>query len=224
MTDLSELDVLLKPHDLVVLGALDGAEPAGRFPPLVLVGNAGSSIWPAFVESQEYNDRQPHPLDRWSKRIGLAVAAKLGADVVFPFEGPPYPPVLDWAGQAGQAHPSPISMFIHQQYGLWHAYRFVLLLREPLTGFSSNRHLASPCLSCTSQPCLSTCPVDAFTLGRYRVDDCVAYLAGDESSECREQGCRARRACPMAVDFQYRASHARFHIEAFLTSQTGSKK
>jgi len=220
MTDSSELEALLKPHGLVVLGALDGAEAAGRFRPLVLVGNAGSSNWPAFVESQEFSDRQPHPLDRWSKRIGLAVAAKLGTGVVFPFEGPPYPPVLVWAGQAGLAHPSPISMFIHQKYGLWHAYRFALILSEPLSGSPPVLQGASPCLSCIEQPCLSACPVDAFSAGAYRVDDCVAYLAGDESSECREQGCRARRACPKAVDLQYRATHARFHMKAFLASQT----
>ncbi len=222
MTDISELENLLKPHGLVVLGSLDGTERGGRFPPLVLVGNAGSSIWPAFKESQEYSDRQPHPLDRWSKRIGSAVAAKLGADVVLPFEGPPYPPVLDWAAQAGQAHPSPISMFIHQQYGLWHAYRFVLIFREPLSGFPPVLHVTSPCLSCIEQPCLSACPVDAFSAGKYRVNDCVAYLAGDDSSKCREQGCSARRACPVAVDYQYRDRHARFHMDAFLASQTHS--
>lgn len=219
MTDISDIDVLLQPYGLVVLGAFDEAVPEEQTLQIVLVGNAGSSIWPAFTGSGEYGDDLPHPLDRWSKRVGTAVAKELGADVVFPFEGPPYPPVLDWAGNSGQASPSPISLFIHREYGLWHAYRFVLLLREPLSGSPPALHLDSPCLSCTDQPCLTACPVDAFTVGKYEVDDCVAYLAGDEYSVCRQQGCAARRACPVATDFQYRASHARFHMDAFLASQ-----
>jgi hypothetical protein len=219
MTDISGIDALLRPHGLVVLGATDEAVSGEQAQEIVLVGNAGSSIWPAFAGSGEYSDNLPHPLDRWSKRVGMAVAEKLDADIVFPFEGPPYPPVLDWAGNSGQASPSPISLFIHREYGLWHAYRFVLLLREPVSGFPPALPLDTPCLSCTDQPCLSSCPVDAFTVGKYQVDDCVAYLAGDENSACREQGCGARRACPVATDFQYRARHARFHMDAFLASQ-----
>jgi len=214
MTDISAIEDLLQPHGLLVLGTLDG---------IVLVGNAGSSMWPAFSSSQESSDGLPHPLDRWSRRIGTTVAVELDADVVFPFEGPPYPPVLDWARRAGQAYPSPISLFIHQKYGLWHAYRFALLLRGPPSGFPPVAHVASPCLSCPTQPCLSACPVDAFTGDTYRVDDCVAYLAGDERSECRQRGCSSRRACPIGVELQYQTGHARFHMNAFLAAQSSSK-
>jgi len=190
-----------------------------RETPLLLVGNAGSSLWPAFAGSRENSDGLPHPMDRWSKRIGTAVAAELESVAVFPFDGPPYPPVLDWAKQAGQAYPSPISMFIHGKYGLWHAYRFALLLRGPLSGIPPSAPEVQPCLSCAEQPCLSACPVDAFADDRYLVDDCVAYLAASEHSDCRQSGCRARRACPFGVEFHYQAGHARFHMNAFLVSQ-----
>jgi hypothetical protein len=261
MTDISEIRNLIEPHGLVILGILGVAHET----PLVLVGNAGSPMWQAFAGSRENSDAQPHPMDRWSKRIGTAVAAELdtepqatrrprlgksseasgtrgverplnaversrlppqaGAgkrdslDVVFPFDGPPYPPVLDWAKQAGRAYPSPISMFIHGKYGLWHAYRFALLLREAISGISPSAPEIHPCLSCAEQPCLSACPVDAFADDRYRVDACVAYLAASEHSDCRQRGCRARRACPVGVEFQYQAGHARFHMNAFLASQ-----
>jgi hypothetical protein len=227
MTDLSTIIGLLHTHGLVVLGTLDRRDAGGDVflrnqrstGQIVLVGNAGSSIWPEFTGSREYSDNLPHPMDRWSKRIGTEIAAKLDAGVVFPFEGPPYPPVLDWAGKAGCAFPSPISMFIHGEYGLWHAHRFALQLPEPLSGFHPVSQAASPCLSCAAQPCLSACPVDAFVVGRYRVDDCVAYLAGDENSACRQSGCSARRSCPVGVEFHYQSGHARFHMNAFLDAQ-----
>ncbi len=215
MIDLSTLENLLQPHGLVVLGILE--EPPVRR--IVLVGNVGSSIWQTFTRSPENQDGQPHPMDRWSKRVGLSIATELKADVIFPFEGPPYPPVLSWTEQAGQAFPSPISMFIHRKYGLWHAYRFALLLKGALSGAKEPGPGVSPCLTCATQPCLSACPVDAFSGEKYRVGDCVDYLASDTDSPCREQGCTARKACPVAVQNQYESAHARFHMNAFLAAQ-----
>jgi hypothetical protein len=215
LTDISGIEELLRLHGLVILGLL---------PDAVLVGNAGSSCWRYFERSAEYMDGQPHPMDRWSRRIGLAVAKKLDAQPVFPFEGPPYPPVLAWALKSGQAQPSPISMYIHRDYGLWHAHRFALFFSKPLPGIKSTAEMESPCLSCVGQPCLEACPVGAFDENIYRVDDCIDFLASDENSSCRQRGCGARRACPAGVEFRYRASHARFHMEAFLVSQKTSKK
>jgi len=231
ISDMSGLKGLLGSQGLTVLGFLDGAELEDNFHSgdhspvfqLVLVGSAGSSLWPAFTHSREYSDGLPHPLDRWSKRIGSAVADELEAEVVFPFEGPPYPPVLDWARKTGQASASPISMFIHQDYGLWHAYRFVLLMSKPLSGAVAESTGSHACISCKDQPCLGACPVGAFTGETYRVKDCVTYLAGDENSDCRQQGCSARKACPAGIEFQYRAGHARFHMNAFLLSQCRSE-
>jgi ferredoxin len=207
MTDLSEVKNLLRPHGLVVLGVS---------PETMLVGNAGSSFWSRFERSPEYSDGHPHPMDRWSKRIGLAVATELGAEAIFPFEGPPYPPILQWAKAAGQAFPSPVSMFIHHEYGLWHAYRFALRFPQPLLGPFPAPGKVSPCLSCNDQPCLAACPVDAFSENSYRVDDCVDFLVSHESSECWENGCGARKACPVATEYQFHSIHARFHMDAFV--------
>jgi hypothetical protein len=210
MPDLEAVQRLLEPHGLVIVDALSDT---------VLVGNAGSSLWPPFRKSPEYSDAAPHPMDRWSKRIGLLVAAELNAAVIFPFEGPPYPPILEWAKTAGRASPSPISLFIHREYGLWHAYRFVLKFQQELKPQPPVSLPESPCLSCTEQPCLQGCPVDAFSAGNYDVGACVDYLAANEGCDCRQAGCSARRACPFATRFRYRPSHSRFHMNAFLESQ-----
>ena len=200
----------MRPHGLVILGLL---------PDAVLAGNAGSSFWCHFERSAEFKDGRPQPMDRWSKRIGHAVAAKLKAQPVFPFEGPPYPPFLAWAAKSGRAHPSPISMYIHRDYGLWHAYRFALFFSAPLPGKISTAEMESPCLSCVGQPCLEACPVDAFDENIYRVGDCIDFLASDENSLCRQWGCGARRACPVGIEFHYQNRHARFHMDAFLAAQ-----
>ena len=222
MSDISEISSLVKPHGLVVLGVFDESG-VNKESGLVLVGNAGSAMWTVFKRSVEFADGAPDPLDRWSRRIGKAIATELGASVVFPFEGPPYPPFLDWAKTTGQAFPSPLSMYIHRTYGLWHAYRFALRLAVAVTEVQPGSIHASPCLSCNGQPCLDACPVDAFSTGAYRVDDCMAYLSANESSGCREMGCRARRACPVAVEYQYQSEHAQFHMDAFARSKYALK-
>jgi epoxyqueuosine reductase len=202
---------LVRPHDLVVLASYP-AENVHR----ILIGNAGSEFWPGFIKSAEFLDGNPDPLDRWSKRIGLAVAKETGADVVFPFDGPPYPPFLNWAAESGQVHSSPISISIHREFGLWHAYRFALELDELTEGSTAVQHQASPCDNCESKPCLSACPVNAFRSGIYRVNECMEYVRANNQSVCRTNGCDARRACPVRPDLQYQADHAQFHMKAFL--------
>jgi ferredoxin len=175
-------------------------------------------MWRKFTESAEYRDGGANPLDRWSRRVGQAVAAQLSATIIFPFEGPPYPPFLDWARGSGDAFPSPLSMFIHQRYGLWHAYRFALMFEASALGTGKQVFASSPCLSCTDQPCLNACPVNAFSSGKYRVDECMAYLSENTQSDCREGGCQARKNCPVAAENQYKQEHARFHMDAFVAS------
>jgi hypothetical protein len=222
LTKLSGIVDLLQPHGLVVLGVVEPSGP-DQDSSMVLAGNGGSDMWSVFEGSPEFADKQPDPLDRWSRRVGEMVSAKLGAEVVFPFDGPPYPPFLKWAQETGRAFSSPLSIFIHTDHGLWHAYRFAMRLRlTPSTGTMRPAD-ASPCLSCIAQPCLAACPVEAFSTGAYRVNDCMAYLAENTNSICRKMGCRARRACPVAVENQYRSEHAKFHMDAFVRSKHFSR-
>lgn len=226
MTDISELLDLLNPHGLILRGALNESEIEEDFPgdremrtrQLILVGNAGSDIWRPFTASDEHGDGLPDPMDRWTRRIGEDLARQLGGRAIFPWEGPPYPPFLDWSRKTGQVFPSPVSMFVHRDYGLWHAYRFALALPRPLTGFEPARDEISPCLGCP-EPCLEACPVGAFSHGGYQVEKCADYLRKDEHSTCRAQGCEARRACPFGSSFGYEQDHARFHMTAFLESR-----
>ena len=182
---------------------------------IVLVGNIGSSYWPVFSQSPEYLDGQPDPLDRWSRRIAEQLAKAAGASAIYPFEGPPYYPFLQWASRAEALCQSPIELMIHPNYGLWHSYRFGLLFPSQLPD-APEYSVASPCLTCEGQPCLHGCPVDAFGAEGYNVDACAAYLKEAPDALCHQQGCLARIACPVGEAYRYESAQHTFHLRAFL--------
>ena len=112
-------------------------------------------------------------------------------------------------------HPSPIGLLIHPHWGLWHAYRGALVFERRIE-LPAIEPKASPCEACAAKPCLSACPVHAFSGGSYDLDACVSHVRSAAGVACREGGCLARRACPVGDEFRYLPAQARFHTEAFL--------
>jgi len=187
---------------------------------IALVGNIGSSYWSEFSQSDEYQDGKPDPLDRWSRRIAEQVAETFGARPVYPFEGPPYHPFLQWAKRAEALNQSPMGLMIHPDYGLWHSYRFGLLFSSMQQPDSPAISVESPCLNCDGQPCLHRCPVDAFSNGGYDVDSCAAYLRQTSDARCHQEGCLARLACPVGDAYRYENAQHTFHLRAFLDGRS----
>ncbi|MFT5658111.1 MAG: hypothetical protein ACI9KN_001390 [Gammaproteobacteria bacterium] len=183
---------------------------------IALVGNIGSSYWPQFSSSVEFTDGLAHPLDRWSKRIAGQLASEHDVSPVFPSDGPPYLPFQQWAKRAEGLSPSPLGLLIHPQYGLWHAYRFALVVATDESPAHSVAPVESPCISCLEQPCLNTCPVGAFTVSGYDVPKCAEYLKKNPDSNCNRQGCQARLSCPVAEDYRYVDGQHLFHLRAFV--------
>ena len=183
-----------------------------------LVGNIGSSYWAHFSASPEFVDGAADPLDRWSRRVAQIVAGRHGLTPVYPFDGPPYHPFQRWASRARDLSASPIGVLMHPRYGLWHSFRFALLGRD-FEPQAAEPAVESPCISCSAKPCLHSCPVDAFDAGGYDVDACAGYLRANPACECLQAGCRARHACPVAIDFQYPAEQSTFHLRAFLDAR-----
>ncbi len=183
---------------------------------VVLLGVVGGSCWEAFQAAEE-SRQLPVPLDRWSRRIVTGLAAELGADALFPFGGPPFLPFMRWARRAEAVHPSPIGPLIHPDYGLWHAYRGALVFAESIDLPAADER-PSPCDTCADKPCLTTCPVAAFSQGGYDVPACIGHIAGDRGGDCLGGGCLARRACPVGVAYQYRRAQMSFHMRAFLAA------
>ena len=186
-----------------------------------MVGVVGAGHWPDFAASPFFADGLPDPLDRWSQAIGEELAARWCGVALYPFSGPPYWPFQQWASRAEPVQNSPLMLRIHPVYGLWHAYRFALALPE-----ASSASFAAPvepppsglgslCLQCDGQPCLQACPVAAFGGDSYHVESCLSWLHQAGSEPCMQQGCLARRACPVGVAFRYPAALASFHMKAF---------
>ena len=183
---------------------------------VVLLGFTGGAQWGAFQQSSEARDGLPHPLDRWSRRVIGALANELGAADFYPSGSPASPlPFQRLARRCEPVDPSPIGLLIHDTYGLWHAYRGGLFLTERIALPPSSPRSA-PCESCAHRPCLSACPVQAFRNGSFDLHACVSHVLSSAGADCRDNGCLARRACPVGPQFRYAAAQARFHMSAFL--------
>ena len=217
-TLLDEIEDALEPCGLSLRGGFapseaDGAPKGVRA--LLMVGNAGPQMWQAFAP---HADQGPHALDRWIERAVGAIAARVGAKPLYPFAGPPYWPFQRWAGRAEPVHASPLGMLIHPEYGLWHAYRAALAFDRPIE-LPPRADLLSPCDSCRDQPCLSACPVGAFSPAGYDVTACHTHVQAAVGADCLNASCRARRACPVGRAYGYEPAQARFHMTAFLSGR-----
>ncbi len=200
-----------RPEDGVP-GLADGRAAAA----VLMVGNAGGAMWQAFAADPAVERGGADPLDDWTRDRIAPIAAAFGARAAFPFGGPPWLPFQRWAMRAEPVHPSPLGILIHPRYGLWHAYRAALIFAEPIAGLRQEPAAASPCATCVPKPCLGTCPVGAFGAGGYDVPACAAHVRSDAGGDCRDAGCRARRACPVGPEYAYPAAAGAFHIAAFL--------
>jgi ferredoxin len=176
----SEIEAALVENGLMVRGGFEvaggdsvPAMPDGRRTrTVIMAGNAGTGMWEALSHARPSS---PDPLDSWSRSILDRIAAAHGAAVAMPSDGPPYAPFQRWAMRAEPVHPSPLGILIHPRWGLWHGYRGALLFAEAFE-VPKREVQASPCETCAERPCLSTCPVEAFTTAHYAVDACATFL------------------------------------------------
>ena len=199
-----------EPEDAVPHFA-DGAR-AGT---VVLFGFVGSGQWPVFRASPEFADGRANALDRWSRRIIEGLGAPRGARGLYPSDGPPWLPFQRWAMRAESVHRSPLGVSIHPRYGLWHAYRGALALRERWA-LPPRIDEPSPCAACLEKPCLGSCSVAAITPDHYDHRVCAEHVAAAAGADCLESGCRARRSCPVGAAYRYRPDQAQFHMRAFI--------
>ncbi len=91
---LADLDQVLADHGLVMLGAFHVADGTR-----VLVGNAGSAMVshvPGLPDADPWDD----PVNRWTRAVMEPIAATSGAEVVFPFDGPPWHPFVRWVASS----------------------------------------------------------------------------------------------------------------------------
>jgi ferredoxin len=223
---LAALAAALQPYGMLIRGGFALTEEDERglagFPDLasaqrgrtlVLIGNAGAPLYDAFFAEAALSG--PNPLDDWTRRVLLPIAGRLGARAGFPSDGPPWLPFQRWAMRAEGVKPSPLGVLIHPVFGLWHAYRAVLVFDQGLE-MAPGAGSAHPCDSCVGKPCLSACPVGAVTAAGYAVDNCAGHVAGAAGKTCRSSGCLARLTCPVGAPHVYPERAMAFHMAAFL--------
>jgi hypothetical protein len=184
----------------------EGASPAA----VLLIGNAGPAMFTRFAGER---DPLEDSLDDWTRAVVDTLAERCQASALYPFDKPPLP-FLTWARRAQCGHVSPLGLNIHPIYGLWHAFRAALLFdRDP--GLPAIAAGPSPCDSCIGRPCLTACPVGAFSPDGYDVAACAGHLMAPAGGECMDGGCLARRACPVGTAYRYAPDQMRFHMVAF---------
>lgn len=186
---------------------------------LCLVGQTTLG-WQAFQQSTEYQKSVINPLDSYAKRICQTIADNYQGQVIMPNDGPPFYPFLRWAKRAEAVNSSPLGLLLHPQFGLWHAYRAAILLPTtwsalPETTKTTDKISVSDVCSPCQKPCLTACPVDAFSEVHYNVVACKSYLQNNANAPCHTQGCLARVACPQGKAHEYHVEHKAFLMRAF---------
>lgn len=226
---LGELTAALSPAGIRLRGVAQFGEGEGpetgdgsRARSIVLLGNIGGSIWPAFSRWRdgEHDRGGTDPLDRWSKVVIAPVAARFGARAWFPSD-PPYMPFQAWAKRAEGLEASPLGILIHPEYGLWHGYRGALGFAGRIAIATPERRM-SPCGECETKPCLGACPVGAVHEAGPDYAACLDHLSTEAGTQgCMATGCLARSACPVGKAYEYGQAQLAFHQLAFLNAASG---
>lgn len=199
---------------------------------ICLVGHGGGGFWPEFEAWRERHPEISDPLDTWSKAVINPAAARFGGEAVFPSDVP-WHPFQQWAIAAEGLKPSPLGLLMHPDYGLWHGYRGAILFGEAgiddarrrptdlpdtsVAGSGPGMAVVHPCDTCSDKPCLSACPVGAFSPAGFAVAACRTFVKTEASGAgCLGSGCLARDACPVGRAYRYGAQQIRFHMAALV--------
>ena len=219
---MSQLQSELEAHGLVLLGGfapkLDQVVPDlsdGSLPKaLGVVASAGPAMWAHLQQAPEHED-SPHPVNAWSARVIRDIAQAQAAEVVFPFDGPPYWPFQQWLMALPGMSQSPLGVVMSARYGPWFALRGALLFAET-HAFPAPDEGPGPCPGCADKPCLDACPVEALTRqSAFNAGRCREHVRSRPEAHCATRGCLVRHACPWGQDYAYLPEQANHHMRAF---------
>lgn len=181
---------------------------------LLLCGHGGNRFWQRLTEAKIDGK---NPVDDRSVQVITAGLEKYaaGADYKILYPGISSLPLQGLGCLSGWHHHSPLGLGIHPTYGLWFAYRSVVLSNtsfDPTTPLTS----PSPCLSCEEKTCVTACPAAALSNDRFDVSKCVSYRLSEQSN-CTSK-CIARIACPVAPRHRYADEQLNYHYSHSLAT------
>ena len=236
LLDTGQLQQELKDDMHTVLNHASSDQDAEQYQTyLLLCGHAGTELWQN-VKDEGWFEQSADPIDAYSAHWLNMVfqryqkrAQQQGCEFDFQLIFPALDQVhaksipalnLQALGKsAGWHHTSPFMVGIHPHYGTWYAYRGVMV-------FSTNADLnqlfpelgsllventsstSSPCVSCSTRPCIAACPADALQQG-FNAELCHRYRL-EYHSLCEKQ-CIARQVCPLGTEFKYSDEQQAYH-------------
>lgn len=185
--------------------AIIAAFPDARaYAQLLLIGNAGTALW---RKVREAGLSDSDPVDRYARRsIEQFLEGRYRYEILYP--GTHTIPLQQLGTLAGWHHDSPLGIGIHGTYGLWFAYRAVVLADSAFSE-TPGRRQRSPCLDCADQPCMNACPSGAVSAEPFDVDACAGFRFAT-GSVCAAN-CLARCACPVARQHRYDDDQIAYH-------------
>ncbi len=108
------------------------------------------------------------------------------------------------------SRPSPLGLDINFDFGVWFAFRGVMITKKNIPIVKPNAFL-SPCLSCTSQECLKMCPVGAISIDQpFDIKTCGDYRFS-KNSKCTDR-CLERLSCPYKAEHRYEIEQTQYHM------------
>ena len=174
---------------------------------LILIGHGGKTLW---EQVQRANIKSNDPIDHFSTQVLEQFFAtehpRNTYKIIYP--GAPLVPLQELGQMAGWHHPSPLRIGINQDWGLWYAYRLLVLTD---TDFEATeiKTSPSPCDTCEQKPCISTCRGKALDTGKLEFERCMHYRL-QEDSACANT-CIARTRCPVKKEHQYTQEQINYH-------------
>jgi len=169
---------------------------------LILLGHGGRKLWECVKASGMASQ---HPIDDYCVQTVAHWFAEFLPSwrykILFP--GEQVVGLQQLGKLAGWHQPSPFMVGIDAEWGSWFAYRAAILADSDfLPFFPVDR--GNPCLSCSSQPCISSCPAGALAGGHFALALCSRYRL-TEGSPCANT-CLARESCPVGAEHRYDAA------------------
>lgn len=176
---------------------------------LCLIGSGGPLMW---TNIKAPHNHESNPVDTYVETcvndFAKSVFGETAPVILYPRSDLIFP--LQQLGRLmGLAKKTPLGIDLHQQFGLWFAYRSLLWSIEDLPLVQPTQW-ASPCDTCADKPCISSCPAQAVTAEGFKGKNCAQHRMISGSS-CADK-CFSRLACPYQANQRYTDEQLRYHM------------
>ncbi len=202
------LDVLLLPEEISTHPSI--ARHRHWAKRLLLWGHGGTSMW-----SQYQRDKTDtiDTIDRWSQHTiweGFGGCLDDARYVwIYPRDDE-HAPLSQLGEYVGWFTPSLLGQGSHEEFGLWAAYRAVMVVDVAFPVTQRTEQLSTtPCERCAEKPCISVCPSQSVQPGGIHAELCMSYRM-EEDSSCASR-CFSRYACPVGRRHQYTQAQSTYH-------------